>query len=50
MVVERRLGHPGGVIVYMEGEEELVSSWLERIVGELGAGYAASQEVGWGDP
>ena len=50
MVVERRLGQPGGVIVYMVGEEELVGSWLVRIGVELGAGYSASQEVGWGDP
>ena len=50
MVAERRLGPPGGVIVYMVGEEELVSSWLERIGVGLGASYAASREVGLGDP
>ncbi len=50
MVLGRRLGQLGGMIVYMVGEEELVGSWLDRIGIELGAIYSASQEVGLGDP
>ena len=42
MVEECRLGQLSVVIVYMVGEEERVSSWLERIGVEPGAGYAAS--------
>ncbi len=50
MVVECRLGQLSVVTVYMVGEEERVSSWLERSDGQPDACYVASPQVGWEGP